>query len=629
MKRSGFLSWLAIVGLVSLVFLVYFQKIDFTAVDLGRHLENGRIVLNDSGVLSRNFYSYTEPEFPFINHHWLYGLTAYIIYLIGGFSGLSLFNLVIAAAAFFLIFCLARKRIGLYPAAILSLPVIILLSERAEIRPEICSYLFIAISYYLLVKVRRDRSYRWLWLFVPLMLIWVNTHIYFFIGLALLAFAGLDDLKFWRRRFWPYLAALAACFLNPNTWRGVLYPFNIFQSYGYEIAENKSIFFLEKMAKDGNFLVFKILLVVLLVSWIIYLYSQRKVRTFDLLVSLFFAGVGLFASRNIAMFGLVFLLVVAGNLEPFKDRLVKLSRPVIFFVLLVISGWLLLYDSCHGRIFIRQEAGWGVSDSYDSSFRFFTDNGLSGPVFNNYDIGSALIFWFDGQEKVFVDNRPEAYSTKFFQDIYKPMQSDLDKWQEAEKKYGFKTIYFSHTDGTPWGGQFLSQIMVDPEWSFVYFDYGSVILSKENRLAGFNLEPSEFASRYQELLAKANRRQALNLASLASLVGYPDLAEQAYLKLISAWPGDGRALAGIAFLYSSSSDYSRLVKSLEYFDEAIDSGYDLPSVINRKGLVLWNLGDHFRAEATWQQALKKDKSDQAALSYLSQAKQFRQQGLIN
>jgi len=38
---------------------------------LGRHIKNGELVLNgDFGILKSNFYSYTEPDFPVINHHW-------------------------------------------------------------------------------------------------------------------------------------------------------------------------------------------------------------------------------------------------------------------------------------------------------------------------------------------------------------------------------------------------------------------------------------------------------------------------------------------------------------------------------------------------------------------------------
>jgi len=35
--------------------------------------------------------------------------------------------------------------------------------------------------------------------------------------------------------------------LNPFFIKGLIYPFNIFKSYGYRIVENQSVWFLEKL----------------------------------------------------------------------------------------------------------------------------------------------------------------------------------------------------------------------------------------------------------------------------------------------------------------------------------------------------------------------------------------------
>jgi len=44
--------------------------ISFTE-DLGRHLLLGKIILAERAVPQTNLLTYTHPEFPFINHHWL------------------------------------------------------------------------------------------------------------------------------------------------------------------------------------------------------------------------------------------------------------------------------------------------------------------------------------------------------------------------------------------------------------------------------------------------------------------------------------------------------------------------------------------------------------------------------
>ena len=72
--------------------LFFMEKIDLTTSDLGRHIKNGEMILDGQfGVLNTNFYSYTEPDYEFTNHHWGSGV---IFYLFGKFLVLldSLFS---------------------------------------------------------------------------------------------------------------------------------------------------------------------------------------------------------------------------------------------------------------------------------------------------------------------------------------------------------------------------------------------------------------------------------------------------------------------------------------------------------------------------------------------------------
>jgi len=54
-------------------------SIDFTQ-DLGRHLKLGEIIIQTGRVPSTNLFSYTYPQFSFINHHWLSEVIFYVLY---------------------------------------------------------------------------------------------------------------------------------------------------------------------------------------------------------------------------------------------------------------------------------------------------------------------------------------------------------------------------------------------------------------------------------------------------------------------------------------------------------------------------------------------------------------------
>jgi hypothetical protein len=121
-----------------------------------------------------------------------------------------------------------------------------------------------------------------------------------------------------------------------------------------------------------------------------------------------------------------------------------------------------------------------VTEKMNRSAEFFRENGLHGPIFNNYDIGGFLIFNLFPQERVFVDNRPEAYPEAFFQEEYVPMQQDNQIWENLSEKYAFSTIFFATGDVTDWGQNFLVQRIKDDKWAPVFYDDYAIIFLKRN-----------------------------------------------------------------------------------------------------------------------------------------------------
>lgn len=657
---------LILLGLALLLVIIFAQKIELSAIDLGRHLENGRLVFSQPDVLFKNFYSYTEPDHDFINHHWLGGVIFYVVYLVGGFNLLSIFNILLALAVFLSFFKLAYKRAGFYLPAILSLPVILLFSERVEIRPEIFSYLFLALTW-IILETGKLSTRRKLFILVPLFILWANIHIYFFLGLALIAFKlaekflsqVFDGSNYdWKVRlknawfkikkdFFKFLLLVSVCLITPNHWRGLFYPFNILQSYGYQVAENKSIFFLQNLMLNYNFNIFKLLLVLLLVGLAANWFFYQKPRWLDSFFGIFVSVLALFASRNLALFGLVALVLISTSLKRpleflwsgavanYQDISAKIKKYFpIFPGTLIILLIIFLSSDYQGRNnFLKGNFGLGLNAGETDSFQFFKDSGLSGPMFNNYDGGSALIFGLDNQEKVFVDNRPEAYSPQFFSDLYLPMQTDVAKWQEALAQYNFKLIYFAHTDSTPWSRTFLTRILADSDWSLFYFDRYYVILARKSEfstelLNKYALDSWAFRDRLRQLSQASSVKDQLHLAAFAQSYGMPDLAEEIYRRILLDDSRNQKAIFSLAYFYSNSSDRNQLLKSLDYFYRGLALENRIPSVYSDLALVYWQLGDYSRAEANWHQALKINRRDADALYYLNQVEILKKQGRL-
>ena len=98
-------STLAVLALYGLAFAKHIQ---LNAADLGRHIKNGELILARHGVPTVNEYSYTAPDFPFLNHHWGSGVLFHVVHALGGFPALSVLAVVVAVATCWLFYSVAR-----------------------------------------------------------------------------------------------------------------------------------------------------------------------------------------------------------------------------------------------------------------------------------------------------------------------------------------------------------------------------------------------------------------------------------------------------------------------------------------------------------------------------------------
>ncbi len=480
------LQYLLIVSLGVTLFFAYFHPIVAMNQDLGRHLLTGKIILETHTVPNVNLYSYTYPQFPFINHHWFSEVLFYLIEQTIGLSGLLLITTSIALAAFGIIFYSAAKRSSILAAGIVACCSIPILLERTDLRPEVFSFLFLSL-YSMVLYEYRKKATKWILVLIPLQIVWTNIHIYFFIGILLVSFFVLDELIRNRRELFqkhhvPYrtrfllgtwIGMLFATLLNPNGIQGALYPLHVFENYGYTIAENQTAWFIWNYTQKINYAWFFILAAILFTSLLI---SFRKSMLIDWILACFFTVVGYMALRNFPLF-------VFGIYIPFThaiDTLISalmFHKPIIRFGLYCILIGIVLYQL--KPIHDMNMVGIKNEGNAKAATDFVQKHHIKGPLFNNFDIGSFLEYRLYPTEKVFVDGRPEAYPASFFQQLYIPMQEDITKFESIDQHYHFNMVFFSYTDQTPWASQFIPQIIRHKDWKLVYLDDFIFIMVKD------------------------------------------------------------------------------------------------------------------------------------------------------
>jgi hypothetical protein len=186
MKSDLLIKYLAALGTLCLVFLGYFHAITALTQDLGRHLFTGELILKTLQIPHVNLYSYTFPDFPFINHHWLAEVVFALIYRFGGFAGLFLLMLLLLTAALTLQLKAVIPKVTSLALGLSGILYTGILLERTDLRPELFSFFLLSVFITLLYRYRQHAT-KSIFLLIPLQLLWVNMHIYFAVGLVVIS----------------------------------------------------------------------------------------------------------------------------------------------------------------------------------------------------------------------------------------------------------------------------------------------------------------------------------------------------------------------------------------------------------------------------------------------------------
>ncbi len=443
---------------------------------MGRHLKLGEIIWQTKQVPLTNLFSYTYPDFPFINSHWLFEVWAYLTSQIFGLQSLLILKLVIILTSVWLVLStIPKKSWLLLPVGFVFLYT---LRERPELRPEIFSFLFTALTLFILDKFEKTKT-KLIYLLPIVQLLWINTHIYFIVGLVLQTIFLINFIYTYLRSHSSsgklklsiviLLLSIGVSFINPSNIKGVLNPLTFNQKYGYTIVENHTMFWLESIGfQNPNFIWVKLSLGIAAFS-IFVSFLRKKFNIKNILLTLFGSALPLMNVRSFPYLALISLPAVIENFGISKSRgwqnlFIIISAPILLFV---------------SFLNLSNRTNFEFKENAKEALDFVLENNLPQPIFNNFDIGSYITYRGWPKYKIFVDGRPGEYPKEFFQNVYIPMQYDTNKFKEIDQKYGFKTIIFSITDQTPWGRTFLQNITNNLEWKTVYLDNFMIVLSKQ------------------------------------------------------------------------------------------------------------------------------------------------------
>lgn len=207
--------------------------------DLWWLLKTGERIVATRSVPTTDPFSWTAPGAPWVNHAWGFALALYGLERLAGPTGLLALTVAFALATFgVMAWTLRREGVPVgWAAAVVALAAVATRGSWAP-RPQVATYLALAVLWALLADYRAGRGDRLLWL-VPLTALWANLHGGVVAGLGIL---GLVTLGTAVERLFPggersvarpgrlgavWLGCLAASLLNPFHLRALAFALEV------------------------------------------------------------------------------------------------------------------------------------------------------------------------------------------------------------------------------------------------------------------------------------------------------------------------------------------------------------------------------------------------------------------
>lgn len=424
----------AVVILIGLLF--WLEGIILLDPDFGWHLKMGNLIL-EKGIPKTDPFSYTMPDFPFVDHEWLTNIVIAKLYPLIGLKGLATVAALFTLAALLISIPSKFKRWAFIPFLLSSATIF----TFTGVRPQIQTWLFLAV----LFKVTLDKK---LWLrwrfFVPILFIlWANLHGGFASGIVvivvILATQVIKTKKVDITDLFVLLSSIAATLINPygpRLWGEVWMQISD-GSLRFWIAEWIPILFSVNLAFCA----------LLALSMLLILHYRKKIGLTKLVLYFGLLLAGLSSSRHVPLWLMITLPLVLNCLEWFYQDIKKIPLAAKRFNLVYKTALILTIFVFFFNIYYTLKSSFSLNQTYpNKAISYLKSNLPKGQIFALYGWGGYLI-WNLPEKKVFIDGRMPSWhwstpnnSNGAFEE-YKKVFYFAQSYQQIFDKYNINTVF--------------------------------------------------------------------------------------------------------------------------------------------------------------------------------------------
>ena len=454
-----------------------------TDPDLWWHLRTGQLMLATHKLFHVDPYSFTKFGQPWVDHEWLSQMVMYGLYRFAGWGGLISAFAALITLAFVIVFL--RSEGKPFVAGTMTVWGAIASVPSFGVRPQMFT-LFLA-SLLLYVLERSDRRVRLLWWIPALVLIWVNLHAGYALGIAfLLIFLAGDAVELalghnqereaivrMKTLAMVTVAAIAVVPLGPYGRTMYRYPFETLNSRAMlaYIGEWQSPDF-----HQGKYLA---ALFLLLACLAIPALSPGRLRARELLLLAFTALAALRSVRHIPIFALVAVPLLSALIQarfdyprssPFDHRMPLTPTKLIVNVVLLVG--LLGFAAARASSVVSKQA---ISESQEfpaDAVRFLKTAQTPAPLMNHYNWGGYFIWQLYPQYRVYIDGRADVYGDSFMEAFASTYYLRGSSWRSGLEQWGVRTVVM------PPDAPLVTALSSLPQWKVVFSDRQATVLTR-------------------------------------------------------------------------------------------------------------------------------------------------------
>jgi hypothetical protein len=459
--------------------------------DTGYHIRTGEYIIHNRTIPTHDLFSYLAPPPAWTAHEWLSEVVMAVIFRASGLSGIVIFFSFFLAVTHVWLYR-SLKSVGDDLVLVIGITAVAVATSSTHwlARPHLFS-LALTLVWYEALNDYQFRHKNTLIYLPPLMLLWVNLHGGFVIGLVLLviytsgnfvravtASPSIKEQSFAKGKQLALFALLCAAVtvVNPQGYGILFYPFKV---TGDRAVMNGVAEFLSPNFHQA--LPFKYMLLILIASLA---WSRARLHPIEVGLIVLFTYMALYSVRYVSLFA----IIVSRPLLRMLESAVARMPPPFLRVYKHRSDNLATLEASTNRylwpaIAISATVALALAGFIHFEFsktrfpvaavEFLKREAITGNTFNLDEFGDYMIFAAWPQYRVFIDGRSDMYGANRISD-YRKIAEGRPEWQETLDKYDISWVFFDPRS------PIVAILRSQNNWSLIYSDEVASILVRNN-----------------------------------------------------------------------------------------------------------------------------------------------------